>query len=92
MKRMLTSLLTLITAACSFNPFNAALPGMRSANSPNTVQIITPQPADEVYVSALPDYGPAPEFANEAWLNVESPLRLSALRGKVVLVDMWTFG
>ena len=39
-----------------------------------------------------PDLGPAPELAGESWLNTVSPLRLSDLRGKVVLVDMWTFG
>jgi hypothetical protein len=40
----------------------------------------------------LPDLGEAPELNNEVWLNTERPLRLSDLRGKVVLIDMWTFG
>jgi hypothetical protein len=40
----------------------------------------------------LPDMGPAPELENEAWLNVDSPLRISGFRGKVVLLDFWTFG
>jgi hypothetical protein len=26
------------------------------------------------------------------WLNTNEPLRLEDLRGKVVLLDMWTFG
>jgi hypothetical protein len=39
-----------------------------------------------------PDLGAAPEMAGDSWLNAPSPLRLSDLRGKVVLVDMWTFG
>ncbi len=42
--------------------------------------------------ASLPDLGPAPELTNEAWLNVDSPLRLADLRGKVVIVEMWTFG
>jgi len=42
--------------------------------------------------SSLPDLGPAPELTNETWLNVDSPLRLADLRGKVVAIDMWTFG
>ena len=40
----------------------------------------------------LPDMGSAPELANETWLNVNAPLRLADLRGKVVLLEMWTFG
>lgn len=39
----------------------------------------------------LPDMGLAPDFSNEIWLNSE-PLRLADLRGKVVLVEFWTFG
>jgi cytochrome c biogenesis protein CcdA/thiol-disulfide isomerase/thioredoxin len=42
----------------------------------------------------LHDYGPAPQFAGvTAWLNTpgDAPLSLPALRGKVVLVDFWTY-
>ena len=44
--------------------------------------------------AALPDYGPAPEFQGIAhWLNTpgERPLTVAGLRGKVVLVDFWTY-
>lgn len=34
---------------------------------------------------------PAPEINNDTWLNSE-PLRLADLRGKVVIVEFWTFG
>lgn len=35
---------------------------------------------------------PAPEFIGiTKWLNVDSPLTLQNLRGKVVLVDFWTY-
>ena len=37
-------------------------------------------------------FGLAPELTNEVWINTEEPLRLANLRGKVVLLDMWTFG
>lgn len=40
----------------------------------------------------LTDYGPAPELENEVWLNTSESLRLGDLRGKVVLLEMWTFG
>jgi len=47
---------------------------------------------DDESHSSLPDLGVAPELENEVWLNVDQPLRLADLRGKVVLLDMWTFG
>ena len=42
--------------------------------------------------ASFPDLGIAPELTNEVWLNVDAPLRLADLRGKVVAIDMWTFG
>ena len=43
-------------------------------------------------ITSLPNLGLAPELTNNIWLNVDAPLRLADLRGKVVLVEMWTFG
>ena len=41
--------------------------------------------------SGLPDYGAAPDFAGiSAWLH-SKPLTMQQLRGKVVLVDFWTY-
>jgi thiol-disulfide isomerase/thioredoxin len=41
--------------------------------------------------SGLPDLGSAPEFAGiDNWLN-SKPLTIAGLRGKVVLVDFWTY-
>ena len=34
---------------------------------------------------------PAPEFTNDTWVN-SGPLRLTELKGKVVLIEFWTFG
>jgi hypothetical protein len=42
--------------------------------------------------ASLPDLGTAPELTNDTWLNVDSPLRLADLRGKVAAIEMWTFG
>jgi thiol-disulfide isomerase/thioredoxin len=39
----------------------------------------------------LSDLGKAPELENTVWINSDHPLRLSELRGKVVLLDMWTY-
>jgi len=44
--------------------------------------------------SSLKDYGPAPAFTGiESWINTPSgrPLSVDRLRGKVVLVDFWTY-
>ena len=46
---------------------------------------------DPASPASLPDLGTAPELTNESWLNVDLPLRLADLRGKVVAIDMWTF-
>ncbi len=40
-------------------------------------------------------FGPvhAPDFTEGLdWLNVATPLRLSDLRGRLVLLDFWTYG
>jgi cytochrome c biogenesis protein CcdA/thiol-disulfide isomerase/thioredoxin len=42
----------------------------------------------------LPEYGPAPNFAGIShWLNTPGgkPLTIEGLRGKVVLIDFWTY-
>ncbi len=40
----------------------------------------------------LSEGGPAPEFEGiSQWLNVTIPLSMQSLRGKVVLVDFWTY-
>jgi len=59
--------------------------------APNMENFQQMQPAIKNPAS-LPDLGQAPELANETWLNVDSPLRLADLHGKVVLLEMWTFG
>lgn len=47
------------------------------------------QNVDERYVGTVP----APEFpAGLDWLNVEAPLTLDGLRGKIILLDFWTYG
>ncbi len=42
--------------------------------------------------SSLPDLGAAPELESDTWINVDTPLTLADLQGKVVLLDMWTYG
>jgi hypothetical protein len=52
-------------------------------------------PVDTVQTGSMPtltNLGQAPELTNDVWLNSAEPLRLAGLRGKVVLLEMWTFG
>ncbi len=41
--------------------------------------------------SSLPDHGAAPEFADVTRWRNSGPLTMRGLRGKVVLVDFWTY-
>jgi thiol-disulfide isomerase/thioredoxin len=61
------------------------------AARPGDIQSQTEDSSVPHYAS-LPDLGPAPELTNATWLNVDAPVRLADLRGKVVIVEMWTFG
>jgi len=48
-------------------------------------------PSTPVRTVHLSDYGKAPEFMGiSSWLN-SNPLTLAALKGKVVLIDFWTY-
>jgi hypothetical protein len=42
-------------------------------------------------LAGLQSYGPGAELPGDVWLNSE-PLELADLRGKVVMVEFWTFG
>jgi hypothetical protein len=59
----------------------------RADPTPTTAPLIAPGSRAD-----LPDLGDAPELTNTVWLNTDRPLRLAELRGRVVLIDMWTFG
>jgi hypothetical protein len=42
--------------------------------------------------TSLPDLGAAPELESDTWINVDNPIKLVDLKGKVILLDMWTYG
>jgi len=91
MRRYFFGLLALILFGCS---------AQQGASSNKTkVQQTAEEPFDITQgepvmpkAASLPDLGTAPELTNDTWLNVDAPLRLADLKGKVVLIDMWTFG
>ena len=43
------------------------------------------------HAELVPPGRTAPELASGAWINSQ-PLTMQALRGRVVLIDFWTFG
>ena len=49
-------------------------------------------PDDQPGKANYPDLGIAPELAGDVWINTDAPPRLADLRGKVVLLEMWTYG
>ena len=49
-------------------------------------------PTRGAIVVDLPDMGEAPEFKNDVWINSDGPVTLASQRGKVVLLEFWTFG
>lgn len=63
-----------------------------STNPEPAAQAADSQPTETGLIAAdLPNFGQAPELHEGAWLNSEQPLQLANLRGKVVLLEMWTY-
>lgn len=68
-------------------------PVLIPTNTPPTEQseVLTLTPEQQELLARLPALGAAPELQNELWFN-SAPLQLAALRGKVVMVEFWTYG
>lgn len=67
---------------------------LKSAGDPTITGTYESASAEDLPAPAidLPDFGPAPDFLSDTtWLNTTAPASLAALRGKVVLVEFWTF-
>ncbi len=52
---------------------------------------VPPTPT-ETRMLDIPDLGAAPELVNETWLNTDAPVTIASQRGKVILLEFWTFG
>ena len=72
--------------------YTRALQGLeRSAAAQTRLRDLAGARNTGIEESELRDFGSAPDFRGvELWLNTE-PLTLEALRGKVVLIDFWTY-
>lgn len=84
--------LILILAACAGALPVAAPPDVLTGDEQAAATATPTSAAPSPGLAHTRDYGPAPEIDTDVWLNSEIPLRLADLRGKVVLVDFWTFG
>lgn len=87
---VITAVFTLILVACG---------GNRSGAEPTAEDVdvlasgtIEPAPTATVQLHGLPNMGEAPEIENEVWVNADAPVTLASQRGKVVLLEFWTFG
>lgn len=84
-------IVVLLLAGCSvFSNGSFAQMGLDSGSEfQDPVDDLNAQPTVQM---VLQDCGMAPELRNDVWINTDQPLRLTELRGKVVLIDMWNYG
>jgi thiol-disulfide isomerase/thioredoxin len=80
----------LILVACTSNQRESAVAESSGVQVLASGTVVPPTPKP-IQVD-LPDRGVAPEILNETWINSESPVTLESVRGKVVLLEFWTFG
>jgi cytochrome c biogenesis protein CcdA/thiol-disulfide isomerase/thioredoxin len=74
-------------------PTSSLLPDLGKSHFKRGTNVIERKPAPTRTPAGvgLPDFGPAPDFGGISnWFN-SPPLTLAKLRGKVVLIDFWTY-
>src|SRR5258708_1339859 len=67
--------------------------GLPSAEGSHTIQGRVHFPSGQSMGTQAPARRRAPELTGgRGWLNTDQPLSLAALKGKIVLLDFWTYG
>ncbi len=83
-----TLLVALVVVATACTTPDATVETAGSVPS-STAPDATPDPSTQSYAGSTP----APEFPPGLdWLNTDRPLALEQLRGKIVILDFWTYG
>ncbi len=92
----LTAVLILIITACTTAEAPVQETTATALPEPEAVDIVStnpPAPTVEIMEGVvLPDLGNAPEITNDVWINADAPVTLASQKGKVVLIEFWTFG
>jgi hypothetical protein len=78
----------ILISACSPGP---SLSDGDTAPTAQTSRDSSPTSEQKSLLESLKRQGAAPELFSQVWLN-SPPLKLADLRGKVVVIDFWTFG
>jgi len=82
MNRILCSTRTLRLLVCALI--------FQAAQSSTAADITMDQIEEKIRKTDRPE---APDFDGAlAWINAEKPLTIADLKGKIVLLDFWTFG
>ena len=82
---LLLALVVVATACTTPDATDDTAGSITSSTAPDA----TTDPATQSYAGTTP----APEFpAGLDWLNTDRPLALEQLRGKIVILDFWTYG
>ncbi|MBI3485440.1 cytochrome c biogenesis protein DipZ [Candidatus Daviesbacteria bacterium] len=80
------------TALTSFESSQVVSSQLNSLKGKTQNTFQNPKALNIENMAGLPNLGPAPDFAGiTKWLNPEKPLSIKDLKGKVVLVDFWTY-
>jgi thiol-disulfide isomerase/thioredoxin len=82
------NLLFLLCGLCAL----AALSGCVRESEADAAAPAEPLPPPGPIRADLPDLGEARELTNDVWINAAEPVTLASQRGRVVLLEFWTFG